>query len=113
MKKILATIVMSLIAIPIAAQQVLFPSECGSIKNLEAMLTEYEEIPFVRGIGYKNMNGLVIETTMVFFANPNTGTWTFTEKVSDNIYCIVGAGDAFEPVPANIIDGIINRRKGT
>jgi hypothetical protein len=112
MKKLLASIIMSLIAIPVAAQEIMFPAECGTIKNLDEMLTEYEEIPFVRGIGYKNMNGLVIETTMVFFANAKTGTWSFTEKIADNVYCIVGAGDSFEPVPANIIDGILNQRKG-
>jgi hypothetical protein len=113
MKKIIASIVMSLIALPIAAQEMFFPAECGSIKNLEEMLTEYDEIPFVRGVGFKNMNGLIIETTMVFFANGKTGTWSFTEKITDDVYCIVGAGDGFEPVPANIIDGIVNKRKGT
>jgi hypothetical protein len=113
MKKLLASIIMSLIAIPVVAQEIMFPAECGTIKNLDEMLKHYEEIPFVRGIGYKNINGMIIETTMVFFANAKTGTWSFTEKITDNVYCVVGAGDAFEPVPANIVDGIINRRKGT
>jgi len=115
MKKILAT----LLFIPTLAFSqsnknesiVNIPAYCISIQKFGSLLTEFDELPFVRGKSTRDVNGRETTNSLVIFMNVRTKTWTIAEKVSDDKYCIIATGEDMEVVPQDIIDNIIKDRQ--
>jgi hypothetical protein len=114
MKKLLATLLfMPVIAFSQSneAEEINIPTYCVSIKILEEVLTEFNELPMLRGKTERHVNGVSTENTLVIFMNPETKTWTIVEKMANGSYCVLSAGASFEPVPKEIIDSVINSRQ--
>jgi hypothetical protein len=93
------------------AQQSNLPTQCINGSSLDEVLDEYDEIPFVRGMSFREGKSKQVENSVVFFVNAKTKTWTLVEKFGDNKYCVLAAGGDFEPVPMKVIDDIINERQ--
>jgi len=78
---------------------------CVSLKNLTEIIDEAQEIPYVRGQSHPIMSqGSPL--AMVIFVNPKTGTFTISERVDRDTYCILALGSRFEPVPKEAQDKI-------
>lgn len=80
--------------------QTFFPSVCVASAELFATLKQYEELPFVRGDSDRNGQ----KVGFVMFLNAQTGTWTIAERVEEDLFCVTGVGNRFEPVPSEVID---------
>jgi len=94
MKKFIAMILISVCG-AVQAQTAHLPVECGSLKDLSAVLAEYEEKPFATGETTRLIRGDKKVHVVLFFLNAKTGTWSVAEKVSDDIYCILSGGTNF------------------
>jgi hypothetical protein len=77
------------------AQTAHLPVECASLKELSAVLTEYEEKPFAVAETVRSVRGDKKTHVVLFFVNAKTGTWSVAEKVSDDIYCLLSGGTNF------------------
>lgn len=93
------------------AQQSNLPVFCLNYNSLDATLTEWDEIPFVRGKSFRETGAGEIKNSLVLFVNAKTKTWTLVEKFRDSKYCVLAVGTDFEPVPTKIIDDIIDERQ--
>lgn len=80
------------------AQTSLLPVECVTMRELTAVLAEYDEKPFAIAGTQRATQGNVAENHVLFFVNPKTRTWTIAEKVSDNKYCVLSGGTNFSLV---------------
>jgi len=83
---------------------------CVSREEVDAMLNQYEELPFVRGLSLREQNGIPMSNSVVLFVNAKTGTWTVVERTPDKKYCVISAGTKFEPVPMEIIEDLQKER---
>jgi hypothetical protein len=74
---------------------------CVAGQDLTDTVTEFQELPFVRGQSHAPNSG---NLSLVIFANPDTGTFTIVERAGKDLYCILAVGSKFEPVPRDIQD---------
>jgi hypothetical protein len=121
MKYLLIAIAMVMVGVtqaqPSFAQKdgdILYQNICMSFKELQLVLQEFGEIPFIRGLSHRDPNRLPGTETvsLVIFLNPKTGTWTIVEKVKTDRYCILGLGDNFELAPKGIFDELNKSKEG-
>lgn len=77
-------------------EKVMLETYCVKLDTLEQVLSEYGEIPFIRGLSQRDPLGTV---SLVVFLNPQTQTWTIVEKFDTDKYCIMAVGSNLEPVP--------------
>jgi hypothetical protein len=114
MKKMLAT----LLFMPVIAfsqsnevEEINILTHCVSIKVLEDITTEFNELPMLRAKAEREFNGQLIENTLVIFVNMETKSWTIAEKMINGSYCILSVGNSFKPVPKEIIDRVVKERQ--
>lgn len=69
---------------------------CSSLAHLESVLKQYAEIPLARGLVDRMQPTL---NSLVIFVNPSTLTFTIAERAANGLYCVLGVGKDFEPVP--------------
>ena len=74
---------------------------CVTAKELEQVLFKWKELPLARGNSIRPDGQ---QQTLVIFINPQTQTWTITEKQEGDLYCILAGGDNFGPVPQEVIE---------
>ena len=67
---------------------------CSDRKVLLEVLDKYSEVPLARG---ETRQGW-----LVVYINPETLTWTMVEKIDDDVYCYVAAGQDFVPIPDEV-----------
>jgi hypothetical protein len=110
MKKMLA----SLLMLPTIAysqtnnaEEVKLNVICVTLEVLEQVLSEFEELPIIRGKSIRETT----ESPMVLFMNSQTKTWTIIERNKSGKYCILAVGENLEPVPNKIIEDIIKERQ--
>jgi len=63
-------------------------------------ITKYGEVPIMRGISMRNVNGGMVALPTVLFMNMTTGSWTVAELLAENTYCVVAMGrdwEAYQP----------------
>jgi hypothetical protein len=112
MKKILATMLLAASSTLTYANEYNLDVKCVSFDVLDVLTAEYKELPFIRGASIREGARGMRSIPFVMFLNAKTGSWTFTERITENEFCILASGDKFEPVPADIIDKTIKRRQG-
>jgi len=84
--------------LPVYSQSKKTEVECFNLQDLAQTLVEFGEKPFAVGTTPRiDANGLK-ETTMIFFINPKTLSWTLVEKMDENSYCVMSAGYNFNLV---------------
>jgi hypothetical protein len=113
MKKLLITLLLGATATLVNAKDYNLNVECVPFRVIDDVTAEYNELPFIRGASIRGGERESRAIPFVFFLNARTGTWTFTERISETEFCILASGDKFEPVPADVIDRTIERRKGS
>ena len=87
--------------LPIASYQTV----CVDSQDLTALVDEFKELPYVRGI----TQSTVIDSAnlpMVIFVNPETGTFTIAERTGADTFCLLAVGSGFSPVPRQIQDDV-------
>ena len=94
MKKIVLAMLSSM-CVYAQAQTAYLPVECGTLKDLTTVLTEYEEKPFATGETKRQTRGSEKTHVVLMFVNSKTGTWTVVEKVGDDKYCVLTGGTNF------------------
>ena len=83
---------------------------CISLKNLTEIISDSQEIPYVRARSHP----IMVEgppLSMVIFVNPKTGTFTIAEQIDRDNYCLLALGTKFEPVPKETQDKLIEEQK--
>ena len=75
---------------------------CVNEQNLNKLVTEFDEIPFIRALNSPVL-GVPMFNPLVIFVNQTTGSFTVVEKLEEQKYCILAVGGSFEPVPAEIV----------
>lgn len=95
---LLATV--SLFPISLNAQdtQVLvlrFETPCGSWSQVQSLLAEFNEIPFLKMTSNRTVNERTIVNNIILFANSSTKTYTVVERISDRLFCISVTGNDF------------------
>jgi hypothetical protein len=96
----------------VAVDELSVPVFCVDYATLERTLDKYKEVPFVRGKSQRGTENKPDDYSMVLFVNRETKTWTLVEQVEPDYYCVIGVGEKFEAVPANIINDVIKRQNG-
>lgn len=84
---------------------------CVGRGEIDKVLNDYDEYPFVRGFSIREYNGVPTNNSIVLFVNATTGTWTLVERTPDRKYCIISTGTKFEAVPLDVIDEMQKQRK--
>jgi hypothetical protein len=111
MKKILITLLLAATATVAHANEYNLNVKCVPFPVIEALTIEYNELPFIRGASVRDGERGSRSIPFVFYLNARTGSWTLTERISENEFCIMASGEQFEPVPAELIDRTIERRQ--
>lgn len=98
-------------SLAVANELVSIQTVCVDVKELTAVTNNFKEIPFVRAISNSFEDGT--PNSMVIFVNAKTGSFTVTQRQEikgRTLYCVLAAGDRFEPVPKKIQDEIIEQQ---
>lgn len=75
---------------------------CINQDNLDKLVTEFDEVPFIRALSSLNIDVQQL-SSLVIFVNSKTNTFSIVEKIHKEKYCILAVGGSFEPVPAEIV----------
>lgn len=74
---------------------------CMNYAQLINLIDTFEEIPLARGLSIPLGKKDILISTVIFL-NPETNTFTITEQVGDDKYCVIVLGTNFQPVPTKI-----------
>jgi hypothetical protein len=78
-----------------------YEAVCMNYAQLLNVVDTFEEIPLARGLSVPlGKKDIVIPT--VIFLNTETNTFTITEQIGDDKYCVIMLGTNFQPVPTKI-----------
>lgn len=113
MQKLIITILLGATSLFVHASEYKLNVKCVTVEQLDVLMYTYRELPFIRGTSVRGAGNDEATSPFVFFLNAKTGSWTYTERVSNNEYCIFASGGNFEPVPADLVNKSHERRKGT
>lgn len=97
MEKYLAAL--AFVALPVQAQEVVnvpIDAYCISKDHLTQILSEHEERAMLIGVSVRNVNNREVAVPIVLFVNPDTKSFTMTEKVNDR-YCVIAMGEKLSP----------------
>ena len=81
------------------SQVVNIPTACTTTEALAELLVEYDETPALTMTSVrasKEQNKPTTNPTLMFI-NYETKSWTLIERMSDNVFCIIGAGGSATP----------------
>ena len=69
------------------------------LKMSEIVINKYGETPLFQGGGlqFSAQNGQPYRSSMMFFVNQDTGTWSLVSLYEDGTACMVANGKDFEP----------------
>ena len=99
--KIIAVLTLILIALPAQAQQKKFIAvqDCGDVKQItQNTVVNWGEKPLIRSVGVQfGPEGTKYESSMMYFVNQGTGTWSLLALYPDSIACVIAAGTKFTP----------------
>jgi hypothetical protein len=71
---------------------VLIEIECGTEKDVTAMLTLVGEVPFIKAVSTNTDGEKVVLMPTILFVNPKTRTWSLIQKHADDKFCLVASG---------------------
>jgi hypothetical protein len=94
--KFIAVLTLVLIALPANAKQMKFigVQDCGPVKKItQNTVVNWGEKPLIRAQGVQFGH----ESSMMYFVNQDTGTWSLIALYPDSIACVIAAGTKFTP----------------
>lgn len=99
--KIFLFVIVLVFALPVYSEgfQLEIPVVCSkNVNKVSNAVASYGEKAFAQGKSSRLLdNGSSYENGFVLFVNPDTKSWTFVEITKEGIYCVVAAGDGFQP----------------
>jgi hypothetical protein len=103
LKYILASLALTVGTIhpSMASEITRFPTElvCVGPNQLAETITDFEEIPFVGGVGVREVESVgIVENNIVVFVNPKTNSFTMVERFSKDLYCVIAIGQGLRPL---------------
>ena len=69
-----------------------FDAICTTRMIFAETITRYGEVPIMRGMSLRNVNGALVPMPTVLFMNMQTGSWTMAEQMSEDAYCVIAMG---------------------
>jgi len=109
-KAIVGSLCLLISSLSWAEENVNIPALCTTIGVMDEVLDKYDELPLVRGKSVREGSAGTVENSLVVFMNAKTGTWTLIERTGER-YCVLAVGNSMQPVPASVIDTIVNNRQ--
>ena len=98
---VLTLIHLILVALPANAEQMKFigVQDCGPVKQItQNTVVNWGEKPLIRAQGVQfGPEGTKYESSMMYFVNQDTGTWSLIALYPDSIACVIAAGTKFTP----------------
>ncbi len=88
-----------------------FQAECLKLDQLESILSEFDELPVLRGQSFRRVEGQHTENSLIIFVNSEKNTWTIVEKITKDQYCIIAVGGLFGVVSEKIRQDLIKQRQ--
>ena len=99
--KIIAVLTLILLALPAHAssRKMMTVQECDEVKALtQRAVVNWGEKPLIQSIGVQfGPDNSKYQSSMMYFVNQDTGTWSLLALYPDNIACIIAAGTKFSP----------------
>ena len=81
-------------------KQFIVSQPCDNVLSItEKIMSEYGETPLFQGKGNQlsARDGNWYSSSMMYFVNQDSGTWSLVSLYPDGTACMVAAGTAFEP----------------
>ena len=73
-----------------------FDAICTTKQIFADTITQYGEVPIMRGQSLRNVNGAMVVMNTVLFMNMQSGSWTLAEHMAEDAYCVVAMGQNWE-----------------
>ena len=68
------------------------------LKMTDIVVGKYGEQPLFNGLGVQfHVNGTPYQSSVMFFTNQDTGTWSMVSLYPDGTACMIANGTKFEP----------------
>lgn len=103
MRNLISAVCLSAVAVTATAQSssddtflTPFDAICTTKQIFAETITKYGEVPIMRGISLRNVNGALVPLPTVLFMNMQTGSWTMAEHIADDAYCVIGMGQDWQ-----------------
>lgn len=74
-----------------------FDAICTTKMIFAETITEYGEVPIMRGVSLRNVNGALVPMNAVLFMNLQTGSWTMAEQMNEDALCVIAMGQNWHP----------------
>ena len=89
------------LALPVYSEGFLLdiPIACTKqVDNVSKAVASHGEKAFAKGKSDRLINNdTSYSNSFVLFVNPDTKSWTFVEITKENIFCVIAAGEDFQP----------------
>ena len=99
--KIIAVLTLVLIALPAhaASKKMIAVQECDHVKALtQRVVVNWGEKPLIQSQGIQfGPDNSKYESSMMYFVNQSTGTWSLLALYPQNMACVIAAGTKFTP----------------
>ena len=66
---------------------------CGSMEEVIKILVKYNEKPMLNMKSTRTQDDQPTQTMVTLFVNPETGTYSLVERVSDTLFCVLSSGE--------------------
>ena len=103
MRRSIATLLSALACITASAQSesdytflTPFDAICTTKQIFADTITQYGEVPIMRGQSLRNVNGAMVVMNTVLFMNMQSGSWTLAEHMAEDAFCVVAMGQNWE-----------------
>ena len=80
-----------------AMEQATVPVLCGTHDDIMGMVLSYDEKPLLGLVSERYMGGQGWHFAAELWINPDTGTWTLIERISNSVTCATAAGREARP----------------
>ena len=70
---------------------------CGDSSAVQSITNKFGEQGFINFKSERQVGTAFEEFRGIVFVNPKTGSFTMVEKITDDVYCVIAAGDKLEP----------------
>ena len=104
MKRLICAVLLLVSGIATAQQEqtsLPFNVICVSWDQAKNLIDKYNEKPMLHSRSYRTIQGQLQLVENIIFVNSETHSWTWIERWYQDLYCVLGAGEQFEPYSFN------------
>ena len=111
MSKYLIAVLLTFVSFVSYSESIAVEVPCVTPQDLEQSINKWKELPLARGMSTRSADGQS-KNVLVLFVNSKTKTWTIAEKIPTGLYCVLAAGNGFEPMPAEVVEIFKKQQEG-